>query len=242
MFIHDAPLRKLLAKFSKATHSCPLSTDEFARLQLFSSHCQPLHIFVDQFASNKYPSPEFQEFIGAISSPSSVCAWIRPSTEMTEVLMSIHQGRNVREHPNSLKVLQEGSPCLFNLVCSVSLTDELRQIINMLASCALRPFKGPPPYVTINTGHSFSDESFFPTLPPIRDRGHYAADKKQSAVMPVRCSKVSSSHPSLLPGIFTIFCPHGECVAYMWFVMQLGVHCTVTVLIRWFQEYAMDFK
>ena len=126
VFIHDSPLRKLLTKFSKVTHSCPLSTDEFARLQLFTSHCQPLHTFADQLASNKYPSPEFQELIGAISSPSSVCAWICPSTEMTEVLIGIHQVRNVHEHPNSLKVLQEGSPCLFNLVCSVSLTDELR--------------------------------------------------------------------------------------------------------------------
>ena len=49
--------------------------------------------------------------------------------------------------------------------------------------------------------------SFFPHLPKCRERRAYAAD---SAGKVLTCTKKTSRHPTLLPGVFTIFCEHGK--------------------------------
>ena len=49
--------------------------------------------------------------------------------------------------------------------------------------------------------------AYFPCLPKIRDRGFYDIDSSSKAV---GCTKQSSGHPTLLPGIFTVYCPHGK--------------------------------
>ena len=76
-----------------------------------------------------------------------------------------------------MKVLQEGSTCLFNLINPVDLLQDLRCIIKLLGQCALRPFIGPAPYAE-NAVQSSSPESFYPCLPIVRDRGYYEADKR----------------------------------------------------------------
>ena len=48
--------------------------------------------------------------------------------------------------------------------------------------------------------------SYFPNLPRVRNRRSYEADKSTKEKI---CTKRGSGHPSLLPGIFTIFCQHG---------------------------------
>ena len=53
--------------------------------------------------------------------------------------------------------------------------------------------------------------SFFPKLPPVRGRKDYVADGNKDTKT---CNKYSHGHPSLLPGVFTMFCQHGESHAY----------------------------
>ena len=56
---------------------------------------------------------------------------------------------------------------------------------------------------------------FFPNLPFLS--GH-AADKSLKTHDSDSCRKASYGHPSLSPGIFTIFCPYGICYGFkvMW--------------------------
>ncbi|CAG2192478.1 unnamed protein product [Mytilus edulis] len=61
--------------------------------------------------------------------------------------------------------------------------------------------------------------AFFPQLPKQRKRGFFVADKKGSKSKEDFCSKFSKGHPSLLPGVFTMFCPHGVCYGFQ--VMKL---------------------
>ncbi|XP_060601822.1 uncharacterized protein LOC132755047 [Ruditapes philippinarum] len=57
--------------------------------------------------------------------------------------------------------------------------------------------------------NSQDDElSFFPCLPKYRSRGRFQKDASQ-VKNKVHCTKKYAGHPSLLPGVFTIFCPHG---------------------------------
>ena len=62
--------------------------------------------------------------------------------------------------------------------------------------------------VVINKDESlYKSLSFFPNLPRVRQRRRYGANKSMKEKV---CTKRGSGHPSLLPGIFTIFCQHGK--------------------------------
>ena len=94
-----------------------------------------------------------------------------------------------------------------------------------------------PEDASVENGACRMDElSYFPGLPKIRSRGIYVADKKFNDTI---CTKRSSWHPALLPGIFTLFCERG---VYSGF----GYHSTViyhNVMYRcmlWIQNYDSD--
>ena len=57
---------------------------------------------------------------------------------------------------------------------------------------------------------------FFPHLPLQTGKGKYGANKLLSKRKQTSdsCRKDSYGHPSLSPGIFTIFCPHGICYGF----------------------------
>ncbi len=48
--------------------------------------------------------------------------------------------------------------------------------------------------------------------------GNYAASRRAMKSQPCRpgfeCSKIARGHPTLTPGIFTVFCPHGICYGF----------------------------
>ena len=80
-------------------------------------------------------------------------------------------------------------------------------ILDELRSKALAPFQE---IVMADSGtRMITDEdslSYFPSLPQIRNRRHYEADVDTKVQL---CTKKYDSHPSLSPGIFTLFSPHG---------------------------------
>eukprot|EP00794_Sanderia_malayensis_P008570 gene8570-9483_t len=51
--------------------------------------------------------------------------------------------------------------------------------------------------------------SHWPCLRQNRRRGKYSVDKKGSKKDTMSCHKTSKGHPTLLPGVFTMFCKHG---------------------------------
>jgi len=59
--------------------------------------------------------------------------------------------------------------------------------------------------VSQNTSQAH-DLEYFPALPIVRSRRDYSFEE----VSPNICTKRSSRHPSLLPGIFLLHCRHGR--------------------------------
>lgn len=63
----------------------------------------------------------------------------------------------------------------------------------------------------------FDELSYFPSLEKYRNRGRFEKDKhlrqKDKEQYDI-CQKKYLGHPSLLPGIFTLFCPHGICYGF----------------------------
>lgn len=114
-----------------------------------------------------------------------------------------------------MKVLQETIPVLFELfsppvyfprrvMCPI-LNEMIKKATSLFNSqeCDWLSCKGFLP-----EEDEIKSLCFFPSLPRIRIRRCYEADTDRKAVI---CTKKSTAHPSLTPGIFTLFCPHGKC-------------------------------
>ena len=84
----------------------------------------------------------------------------------------------------------------------------MKLLINALIDKANAPFKCTEGECAQGAVEESEELSYFPNLPVIQPRGKYEADKHVRRG--IGCTKHSSGHPSLLPGIFSLFCPHGK--------------------------------
>ena len=80
-------------------------------------------------------------------------------------------------------------------------------VLNEIIKKANLPFEGceslVPDVMHLPEEHELKSLCF---LPRVRIRRCYEADSDSKAPS---CTKKSTAHPSLTPGIFTLFCPHG---------------------------------
>ena len=154
--------------------------------------------------------PEWSTFISTLSSPSPVCALVHPS-ERVSSLISVMSSSDITKDLVHLKVLQEEIPVVFQLLRSLGYypRDILAPLLSALSKIAFATFSSVSeerPDAIPKDDDNKADLACFPVLPQVRSRGIYQADKKPSGAI---CNKHRSKHPSLLPGIFTIFCQHG---------------------------------
>ena len=156
---------------------------------------------------------EWSALISVLSSPSPACATIHPS-ERVSSLLSAMENSDITKDTTSLKILQEEIPVIFNLIRSLGYYPKeiLTPLLNEFSRVAFTAFTLP--VANVQTPATLTEENkvdlaYFPTLPRVRVRGVYQADKRASGHGRA-CRKRSSKHPSLLPGIFTIFCQHGN--------------------------------
>lgn len=148
----------------------------------------------------------WSDLISALACQSPVCALIHPSDRAFDVLKKITDD-DFTSNPLNMEILQEEFPIMFEVLRNV--THLPKQAITILISDLIK--KANAPFENKESEFTLDSEeyqlSYFPHLPYIRSCGAYEADK--SLRKAVGCIKQSSGHPSLLPGIFTLFCPHG---------------------------------
>ena len=111
--------------------------------------------------------------------------------------------------------LQRTVPVLFDLLLSVESCPHqiMSSILQEMLRKSVIPFEkddknlwSDQPVVANEDECLYKSLSYFPNLPRVRARKRYEADKSTKEKV---CTKRGSGHPSLLPGIFTIFCQHG---------------------------------
>ena len=108
--------------------------------------------------------------------------------------------------------LQRTVPVLFDLLLSVESYPHklMSSVLQEMMKKSSAPFKNDDqseiPVETDEDMCMYKSLSYFPNLPRVRVRRSYEADKNIKERI---CTKKGSGHPSLLPGIFTIFCQHG---------------------------------
>lgn len=168
----------------------------------------------------------WSKFISALACPSPVCALVHPSDKVFTLLRKI-VSEDITRDPISMQLLQQEIPVIFDLLNknSGNLPRKcLTTIIEVMISKASAPFSAAEvedsPDTSLNVEPVLQELAYFPSLPKVRSRGLYSAD--QHTTKGVKCTKQSSGHPSLLPGIFTLFCPHGK--------FPLFVHGIITLI------------
>jgi hypothetical protein len=216
VFISLPELRKLLKRFAGGSRKLKQifsTADKTKMLTLMESYCAELYNFVVLIGVNRLVAPEYAcKFLLSLASTSPVCAYIPINKEALAVLSRIVAGENLSCDPNAWSNLQQLSPVLFDVLSkygSAEIPVQFTTLLQVLIDKAIGIFADCVD-IEEEPSDTTSDESaFFPALPLLRNRSTYTADKQQSGA-DVICGKTFRGHPTLLPGIFTIYCSHGK--------------------------------
>jgi hypothetical protein len=107
--------------------------------------------------------------------------------------------------------LQMKIPVFFEIFSKIgNVPEPLIPILHTILDKVKGTFIGNPH--SLPAGTESSHLACYPSLPVIHQRGIFEADGKKSSGT---CRKTGTRHPSLLPGIFTVFCPHGKIICFL---------------------------
>ena len=155
----------------------------------------------------------WSEFIRCLSSTSPVCALMHPSDRLSALIQAMCKG-DISRNATLMKTLQEEIPVLFKLISSLTTypCKVLSPLLKVMFDKSIAPFAISSHAASLDceeviASGQHDNLSYFPSQTKRRIRGHYQADQKKSGPI---CTKHASQHPSLLPGIFTLFCQHGK--------------------------------
>ena len=158
------------------------------------------------------PTP-WSGLLYALAQTSPVCALLHPSENLVDLLCTI-ESKDITTDVNAMEMLQKEIPLLFSFFRHLKYTHSsiLLPIVKTMILKSKAPFALNSSSTSISSLHSSqppheSELSYFPSLPKVRQRGYYTADKTNPKEK--LCTKQSYGHPTLLPGIFTLFCEHG---------------------------------
>ena len=146
-------------------------------------------------------SDEYKPLLSALSSNSAVCGTFGLSqTFLLKELLCIDEVT-----PQLMHSIQRDIPLLFKLLSEIKHVAKcLKPIIEEIIAIVETTFSAGPYKTELKTTEN--PLAFFPNLPKLGERGSYKMDQSKGEQL---CTKKSGHHPSLLPGIFTVFCPHG---------------------------------
>ena len=113
-------------------------------------------------------------------------------------------------------LLQQTFPLLFYIVSIVE-GDQLPEALTAFIIDLLGKEKSPfnrngsiPDAVQLDV-HRTNDVEYYPCLPVVRSCDDYRPDD----TTPNICTKRSTRHPSLLPGVFLVHCKHGTIILWV---------------------------
>ena len=221
VFINHVRARKLLKLFSDED----ISKEEYDELMNLLRTCDPQTsddlrklILRIQPDSNSVICPKkWREFIKVLSTPSPVCAFLHPNQHIEQLMIEIAENIDIWSYPEKMRDLQHHIPVLHQLIADLrdegvppELGPVLQAIITLAKECyAIKKTGALESTAAVSTSME-SPLSYFPALPVKRDRGFYKKDTCPTTRHSSRtCTKRSKGHPTLLPGLFTLYCQHG---------------------------------
>ncbi len=179
-------------------------------------------------------------FVEALGTATPVCGLIHQDEVLLAALEILVKG-NGTVSSEILGILKTKFPVLHDIVItfeSFKCPAALLSVIKLLVSKSKKPFEGKNAVsdadsLLVDNNENEDDHelsySHWPGLEQGRRRGQYAIDK-ESKKSPMNCHKSSKGHPTLLPGVFTMFCEHGKlCTTFLLIIIReinvSLVHC-----------------
>ena len=199
-----------------------ISRDGFVSLVELINH------LTTQTGKRTCPEP-YREFLSEISRNSPDCGLLQlgDNREVIRSLQKLVQNSiNILDTSShrELSALQAHAPLIADFVCKCpksplgklpqDVCDIVAHIIEKVQQTYAHPLPQSRCYPSVTS--DCDKWSFFPSLPIVRGRGTYAADHSNApqSITEDACRKASYGHPTLTPGIFTVYCPHGVCYGF----------------------------
>lgn len=123
---------------------------------------------------------------------------------------------HLREDSSLMYGLQQFCPILYDLINTLQLggvPPYISVLLKEVVTIAELPFSRCQ--LQLLPVQRDEDLAFYLNFPKLFERGNYKMDKMKSQV---NCKKRGSTHPSLLPAIFTVFCEHGMMIRSLRFI------------------------
>ena len=240
VFIPHLTTRQLTMKYPKKS----IGYGEMVQLlELLSTYCPCLSNLIHYLVNSNHSYPvdlkariqcpsEYRELLSSLASSSPVCGLVLPSETNFRLLQKMKED-DLTKDVNMMLALQNEIPVLMKLYQALPSFPHnlLDPIIDQII------IKAKAPFIPVQQNHSSGPKQpeqsirFFPSLPSIRKRKLYSADKSSRGSI---CTKKSYGHPSLLPGVFTLFCKHGRRYNY--------INNTIRIISSQLQVIATDMR
>eukprot|EP00112_Aurelia_sp_Birch-Aquarium-sp1_P011847 Seg249.10 transcript_id=Seg249.10/GoldUCD/mRNA.D3Y31 product="hypothetical protein" protein_id=Seg249.10/GoldUCD/D3Y31 len=208
--------RRLLEKTVKhlKVGATPLSEEEQRKLStnLQADHpaIERLMKWINEEYQSNIPS-EIVTFLDYLSSSSPVLSYTGSSCGANHLLADLCN-KDLKEDISLWQRIHRNLPLFFKILVKLRVCTFPREWEDLFKYLEA---KSDQPYLT---GQCFDGPvvrnqedpySFFPTLPKYRERGLFSMDTEATTPDEKPCRKTHRGHPTLLPGIFTVYCPHG---------------------------------
>ena len=154
--------------------------------------------------------PAISALFIALGKPSPVCVLLPQFESLDSLYKKLVDNVPVKQSPGDLLLLQQSCPVFFDTISLVegdNLPSALCGLISDLLEKAKTPFNVDS---LADTGSQeiihLQDLEYFPCPPVVRSRGSFCFDCHAPSDT---CTKRSTRHTTLLPGIFLVHCKHG---------------------------------
>lgn len=232
----------------KVSNSATFTDNQFRELtRHLTTHCPSVLPFIkwlkDYFDTYSDCPKAIRALVRAVGASSPVCGLLRPREDIHELFKELVHGNSIFSSPDKVRLLQEECPVVFSALRELTppilprswcpMFEEMlkRSMLPFLASSSL------PTDDNIET-QALNDNDglcFFPTLPKRRLRKFYAADaaRRKEDI----CVKRNPGHTFFLPGLFTLFCIHGNHCYHMYVCMCLCERERIELKLRKSNQY-----
>ena len=158
---------------------------------------------------NRTNLPIYRDLLKSLASSSPITSMLLPTKRVESLILSIFKCDDPRAHPILWKSMHEEAPLFYQAMCDGGDTRSLQNLLMEVWNACIESIKSSIPHPLCDVKDKESEMGFFPSLPVKRSRGKFVMDRKPIKKEDGECKKKAAGHPSLLPGIFTIFCEHG---------------------------------
>jgi len=207
--------------------------------------CLPLFHFIawceNEYESRDYFPPSLVTFIKCIASISPVTSYFPiVDDNFRQVFQELKAGLQIRKHAAKLSQLQKVAPVICTLIADLpsgALPDPLLGVLDALEEKTTWLVEIQPHNLT-SYGDSTDDKmtSFLPNWPLLNIRGTYKKDLEKRKERKNDCRKDYRGHPSLMPGIFTLYCPHDICYGFEVMEVQESPNTPFTIFRTRYKE------